>query len=183
MLLLLSFACVQEVEETAEVIEEGALFQPIASDGLSVESVEPARYLGLWYEIATTPGMQQSNCAGTTAEYGLADENTISVLNRCYLGSLDGNLNEIEGIATIQDDSYARLLVDFDLGFVAPYNIVALDGSDSDEPYEFAAVSSYSALWILSRSPDIDEEVYELLLEDLTDRDYAVEDLVTTDQP
>ena len=45
------------------------------------------------------------------------DDGDIRVLNRCYLGSLDGSLNEIEGKASTLDDTYARLLVDFDLGF------------------------------------------------------------------
>ena len=75
------------------------------------------------------------------------------------------------------------MLVDFDLGFVAPYNIVALDGSTGDEPYQFAAVSSYSALWILSRTPEIDEDLYDLLIDDLDSRSYAVDSLVDTEQP
>ena len=175
MLLWLALACTEKDEtDTAEVLEEGTMFLPIAEDGISVEELEPTRYLGLWYEISTTPGQQQANCAGTTAEYTLQDEETIGVLNRCYLGSLDGNLNQISGIATVQDDSYARLLVDFNFGFVAPYNVVALDGAAGDEPYRYAAVASFNALWILSRTPQMDTELYETILTDLEDRGYPV---------
>ena len=52
-------------------------FVETAADGASVEAVEPGRYLGLWYEIATTPSMQQTRCAGTTAEYSLRDDGLI----------------------------------------------------------------------------------------------------------
>ena len=90
-------------------------FIPDASDGVSVEQLEPSRYLGLWYEIATTPSQQQSACSGTTAEYSLIDEGTIGVTNRCRIGGLDGGLSRIDGTARVLDDTYARLLVD--LGF------------------------------------------------------------------
>ena len=93
-------------------------FVDYSADGMSVRSLEPTRYLGVWYEIATTPSFQEANCTGTTAEYGFIDDETISVYNRCYIGALDGRLNEIEGTASFADDSFARLFVDFGFGFV-----------------------------------------------------------------
>ena len=165
----------------AEVQEQR--FVSLADDGESVISLNPERYLGLWYEVATTPGMQQQNCVGTTATYGLIDEVTIEVVNKCWLGSFDGNENQIQGTATAIDDSYARLLVDFNFGFEAPYNVVELDGSSGDEPYQFAAVSSYTALWILSRTPDIDEALLEELLERLDERELPIDRLEYTEHP
>lgn len=155
-----------------------------AEDGLSVVALDPARYLGVWYEIASSPSPQQSACAGTTADYSLRDDGDIRVLNRCYLGSLDGSLNEIEGKASTLDDTYARLLVDFDLGFEAPYYVVELDGQAGDEPYEFAVVSSAGfALWVLSRTPQMDPELYDLLVERATERGYPADTLIMTEQP
>lgn len=181
MLFWLFVGCSPIEGETAEQTIPDPMFVDIASDGVSVTALEPSRYLGLWYEIATTPGPQQTNCSGTTAEYSLIDDNTVGVYNRCYLGGLNGNVNEINGTATFQDDSFARLLVDFNFGFEAPYNVVALDGASGAEPYRFAAVSSYNALWILSRTPELDEEVYQELLSDLTSREYPVENLEETE--
>ena len=180
--VLLWIGCQPSVEENL-VEEEGLLFTEIAADGVSVSSVEPARYLGLWYEIASTPSSQQSSCTGTTANYSLIDSTQIEVVNRCWLQSLDGPMNMIQGTATFIDDTYARLLVDFDLGFRAPYNIVELDGSTSDSPYQFAAVASFGTLWILSRTPDLSDEVASELLERLEDRDYPVERLLWTEHP
>ena len=155
-----------------------------ADDGQSVVGLDPARYLGVWYEIASSPSPQQSACAGTTADYSLRDDGDIRVLNRCYLGSLDGSLNEIEGKASILDETYARLLVDFDLGFEAPYYVVELDGQAGDEPYEFAVVSSAGfALWVLSRTPQMDPELYDLLVERAADRGYPADTLIMTEQP
>lgn len=164
--------------------EDAPSFVADADDGQSVEAVEPERYLGVWYEIASTPSPQQASCAGTTAEYSLRDDGDVRVLNRCYLGDLDGTLNEIEGSASFVDDSYARLLVDFGFGFEAPYNIVELDGQDGSEPYSFAVVSSPGfALWVLSRTPQMDDELYATLVERALDRGLPAEGLIETLQP
>ena len=121
-LMVIWMACAPEQNtsekwDTAEMLDQTPFFVADASDGESVESVDPARYLGLWYEIATTPSQQQSYCSGTMAEYSLIDADTIGVTNRCYVGDLDGNLNEVEATARPLDDTYARLMVDFGFGF------------------------------------------------------------------
>ena len=148
-----------------------------AGDGVSVESVNPERYLGQWYEVASTPIPAQTSCTGSTATYGLIDETTISVTNKCYLETLDGQEYTIEGSATFQDASYARLLVDFGFGFAAPYNVVELDGSTGEEPYQYAAVSSIGSLWVLSRTPVLEEEILTELLERLEANGHPVDRL------
>ena len=169
--------------DTAEVFE-GPTFVDDAADGLSVERVVPERYLGVWYEIASSPSFQQSACAGTTAEYSLRDDGDVRVINRCYVGSLDGALNEIEGKASFLDDTYARLLVDFGFGFTAPYTIVELDGATDDAPYSFAVVTSAGvALWVLSRTPQMDDDLYATLVARAAERGYPADTLIRTTQP
>ncbi len=181
---LSSLACTQAEKSDTAIEDVAPSFAPLATDGsTTVKRLEPTRYLGLWYEIASTPIAQQASCTGTTAEYTLKDENSINVYNRCYLGSLDGEENTVLGSARFVDDTYAKLLVDFGFGFEAPYNVVELDGQIGDEPYEFAAVASIGALWILSRTPTIDDDLLEELLERLTVRDFPVENLQYTEHP
>ena len=180
--ILTVLACTQIDTNDTAVEEISPTFAPLATDGsTTVVSLEPNRYLGLWYEIASTPIPQQASCTGTTAEYTLKDENSINVYNRCYLESLDGEENTILGSARFADDTYAKLLVDFGFGFEAPYNIVELDGQTGDEPYEFAAVASIGALWILSRTPTVDEQLLDELRNRLTARDFPVENLQYTE--
>ena len=176
MLWLLILGCAEKNTDTG-TIEVSPTYASYASDGVSVESVNPERYLGQWYEIASTPIPAQTSCTGSTATYGLIDETTISVTNKCYLETLDGQEYTIEGSATFQDASYARLLVDFGFGFAAPYNVVELDGSTGDDPYEYAAVSSIGSLWILSRTPVLEEEVLNELLQRLEAKDHPVDRL------
>lgn len=185
---LIIHGCAEEAPVGADTAIEnadaGPSFVADATDGASVEAVEAERYLGVWYEIATTPSPNQASCTGTTADYSLRDDGDIRVINRCYLGSLDGTLNEIEGKASFVDETGARLLVDFGFGFSAPYNIVELDGSAGDDPYEFAVVSSPGfSMWILSRTPQMDPELYDLLIERAADRELPVDRLAETPQP
>ena len=159
-------------------------FVPLAEDGESVERLEPARYLGLWYEIATTPSQQQSFCSGTMAEYSLVDDSTIGVVNSCYVGGLDGRLNEANATARPIDDTFARLMVDFGFGFEAPYTVVELVDPPGDEPYSYAVVSSSDVqFWILSRTPQMPVEMYETLLDLIDDRGADSSRLIVTEQP
>ena len=171
-------------EDSASIQADGPLFAPYAEDGKSVEQVEPARYLGVWYEIATTPSQQQKACAGTTAEYSLIDNDTIGVTNRCYLGNLNGRLNEIEATARVLDDSYARLMVDFGFGFEAPYNVIELVENPGEELYSYAVVrSSTVQYWILSRTPQMPDELYEELLARIDGWGKDSSKLIKTKQP
>ena len=188
LLVLLSLACSTattedtSVETDAQSVAPWPSFAEYSEDEQTVAQVDPARYLGLWYEFATTPSQQQQYCAGTTAEYSLIDTETIGVLNQCFVGSLDGMLNQIEGTARPIDDTYARLLVDLGVGFELPYNVIELDGSEGDDPYAFAAVFSLSGqIWILSRTPDLDPEVQEELWLRLEDRGLDTSDLIETE--
>ena len=180
-------ACAPETlpaEQDASATPEPALsFVPYSDDGAVVASVDPARYVGVWYEIATTGSFQQQQCTGTTATYKALNDTTVEVLNQCYVGTLDGPLNEIVGTATAVDDTFSRLLVDFNLGFEAPYDIVELDGAAGEDPYEFAAVSSLDGLqvWVLARTPDLDDETYDAILDRLDARGMEPERLVRTE--
>jgi len=151
----------------------------------TVARVEVGQYVGLWYEIASIPMGFQRNCAATTATYAVVDATTVSVLNRCRNGGLDGDPVEIMGTARVVDAvSNARLEVDF--GFArAPYWIVDLAVAAGDEAYPWAIVSNpdRSALWILSRTAQMPAARYDALIARLTARGYQPERLRQTVQP
>ncbi len=153
--------------------------------GDTVDRVEVGQYVGTWYEIASIPMGFQARCVSTTATYGVLDASTISVLNECRVDALDGDPVRIEGKATVVDAaSNARLSVDF--GFArAPYWIVDLAVAPAGEPYPWAVVSNpdRSALWILSRTPQLPAARYEALTARLRERGFAPERMRLTLQP
>jgi len=112
---------------------------------------DPARYLGLWYEVARYPVSFEEGCTATTAEYGRIDAETVSVVNTCRQGSPDGPEEQIAGTAEIVGPG--QLEVSFDI-VAADYWVLWVD-----DAYETAVVGvpSGRAGWILARTPQISE--------------------------
>ena len=170
-----------EVEET----EQGLTFAPLSDAGDVVSYVELGRYVGEWFEIATTPSRQQAVCAGTKAIYAAGDDGRIDVTNQCNQGSLDGRLQQVEGYAEVVDGATnAKLEVTF-FGFSAPYWVIALDGRSGGEPYAWAVVSGPSdeSLWLLSRTAQIDADMRAEIESHLEARGIDTSRWLDTEQP
>ena len=109
------------------------------------------RYMGLWYEVARFPVPFEAGCVGVTAEYGLLDDGTVSVLNICR--NPDGTeKSRIEG--TAEPVGPARLKVRFaSVPFVAGDYWVLW----TDVDYQTAVVGAPNGRsgWMLNRTPDI----------------------------
>ncbi len=144
----------------------------------TVPRVELSRYMGTWYDIASFPQRFQKGCTGTTATYTLRDDGTVTVVNRCARGSLDGKVTVAKARAKVVDrETNARLKVSFFWPFWGDYWVIDL-GKD----YEYAVVGhpSRKYLWILSRTPTMAPEVYEGILDRLKAQHYDVSRLVQT---
>jgi apolipoprotein D and lipocalin family protein len=147
----------------------------------AVPHVELERYLGTWYEIASYPQRFQEGCTGTTATYTLRSDGEIDVLNKCRKGDLDGPEDVAEGRARVVDrDTNAKLEVSFFGPFWGDYWIIDLGPN-----YEYAVVGhpSRDYLWILSRTPTLDDEVYHVILTRLEEKGYPLAPLQKTEQP
>lgn len=144
----------------------------------TVASVDLSRYLGTWYEIASYPQRFQEGCTATTATYSLRENGDIDVLNRCRRDSLDGEETVAKGVARVVDTTTnARLKVSFFRPFWGAYWVIDL-GSD----YEYAVVGhpGRDYLWILSRTPTMDDAVYQGILQRLEAAHYDLERLQRT---
>lgn len=147
----------------------------------TVDSVDLDRYLGLWYEIASYPAFFQKGCTATTAEYSLRDDGLIRVVNRCRKGSPDGKEKSVTGKAKIVDpDTNARLEVSFFWPFWGDYWIIGLDPD-----YRWAVVGEPKRkyLWILSRTPEMDDETFDDIASRLPSKGYDPQRLERTQQP
>ncbi len=152
-------------------------FPPLAV----VDRVELDRFVGKWYEIAKYPNPFQQRCfGGTTAEYAVREDGSISVINVCREGSLEGPESRIEGFATIADQATnAKLTVYFFPPFGAPYWIIDLD---ADYQWLVVGEPSRSTLWILSRTPALPEDTYQAILSRLPEKGYDAARVVLTPQ-
>lgn len=133
-------------------------------------------YLGTWYEIARFDHSFERNLQGVTATYSFRDDGKIEVINQGYKNSLNGELSVSVGKAKITSPETPRMLkVSFFWFFYAPYNILELD-----ENYQYALIGSNSSkyLWILSRTSQMDNGTYQMLIEKAKERGYDVSKLI-----
>jgi len=145
-------------------------------DKTTVKELDLNRYLGTWYEIARFPHSFEKNLVGVTATYSLRDDGKIKVLNQGYKNTLDGELSVAEGKAKIPDPlEPGKLKVSFFWIFYGDYFVFELD-----ENYQYVMIGSSSPkyFWILSRTPQMAPEVYEMLLEKARKRGYNLDKLV-----
>ncbi|GAB3398342.1 lipocalin family protein [Massilia agilis] len=133
-----------------------------------IPSLDLARYLGTWYEIARYPNRFQRQCAGSaTAQYSMLPDNTVEVRNRCRRA--DGSMDEAIGVARqLGGRDSARLEVRFAPAWLSWLPQVWGDYwvIDLDPNYQLVAVSEprRQYLWILARTPKVDPGAYQALL-------------------
>jgi apolipoprotein D and lipocalin family protein len=142
-----------------------------------VSRVDLNRYLGTWYEIASFPQRFQKGCTDSRADYRLRDDGDIEVLNSCLR---DGKMDTAKGRAWVVDRATnARLKVSFFWPFRGDYWII-----DLGKEYEYAVVSAPSMkyLWILSRTPQMEEQRYQEIVGRLKDRGFDEARLTRTEQ-
>ena len=143
----------------------------------TVTQVDIDRYLGLWYQVAGYPFFATDDLVGITAEYSLLENGNVQVLNKGFVGSFDGPLDTIVGEARVVDPATnAKLAVRFPevLGgiFEGEYWIIRLDEVD----YNYAVVSDSlrMTLFILSRTPTMEESVLNELLDSLAEDGFDI---------
>ena len=134
-----------------------------------VDKVDLERYLGKWYEIASYPAWFQRGCTASTAEYSLLDDGKIRVVNRCRKDRVDGPLKESKGKAEVVTTTNAKLKVWFFWPFKGNYWII-----DLDPDYQWVVVGEPKRkyLWLLSRTPQLDENLYRKILSRLPAKGY-----------
>jgi apolipoprotein D and lipocalin family protein len=140
-----------------------------------VPHVEIEKYLGKWYEIAHLPAKFQEGCSDTTATYALSKDGSISVLNECRR---NGKVKQAKGKAKLVDKSSgAKLKVTFFWPFYGDYWIIKL-GNDYD--YAVVGTPNRKYLWILCRTPKMDDKLFSQLTEFAKSKGFNVENLIIT---
>lgn len=124
-----------------------------------VENFELNRYLGKWYEIARLDHSFERGLERVSAEYSMRDDGGVSVVNRGY-SSEDNEWRVAEGKAYFVDDvKKGYLKVSFFGPFYGSYVVFELDHDGYG--YAFISGPDTSYLWLLSRTPKLDQEIIE----------------------
>ncbi len=144
----------------------------------TVEEVDLEKYAGKWYDIAHFPSTFLNGCTDITAEYRLTNKNYIEVFNRC-IKSRNGSVKTISGKAfPVKGSNNSKLKVQFIWPFRADYWIL-----DLKEDYQYACVGGPSRdyAWILSRTPNPDEEIISRMINNLESKGFDVSKFIRTE--
>ena len=129
-----------------------------------VDRLDLKRYMGLWYEIARYDHRFERGLTEVTATYILRPDGTIRVENRgCKRNSPYDICRTATGHAKIPDPAQpGKLKVSFFLNFYSDYYVMELD----QENYNYALIGSSTDkyLWILSRTPQLPEDIKKKLV-------------------
>lgn len=167
------------------------LFMPIhsyseaaSSPVTTVKFVDLKQYLGTWLEIASIPQYFQKKCTGNvTAEYSMASDDTISVINSC---DTKNGRKTAKGRARVVDKtSNSKLEVTFvhilwwQFLLGGDYWILAIG-----ENYSYAIVGAPNRkyAWILSRTPKMAPAMLKEAAQSLVHQGFDTCQLISTVQ-
>jgi apolipoprotein D and lipocalin family protein len=151
----------------------------------TVPFVDLDRYAGDWFEIARFPNRFQRQCTGDVrASYARRQDGRLDVVNRCR--TADGE-TEARGVARIVDEqTFARLKVRFAPAWLSFLPVVWGDywviGLAPDYSWAVVGDPGRDYLWILSRTPRLDEKSAAAARAAAQDNGFDVERLVPTPQ-
>ena len=149
------------------------------------EGVQPVqdftleRFLGTWYEIARLDHSFERGLSKVTAEYSLNDDGTVKVVNRGFSGQ-KGTWKSAEGKARfVESEDLGYLKVSFFGPFYGSYIVAELD----KETYQYALISGPNKkyLWLLARTPEMENGAKTLLIARAKDLGFAVDSLIYVD--
>lgn len=168
----------------APVSDSKAEFDPKFPALETVDFVDVQSYMGKWYEVARITQRFQRNCGASKAFYELDRRGRVEVTNSCQELNNPEHIQSARALARIADpETNAKLKVSFvpifrRLGwFSGNYWVIALDDN-----YQYAMVGEPTRefLWILSRTPVLEEHILEELYEYAQEVGYDISKLERT---
>jgi len=151
-----------------------------SSTPIPVQGVELDEYQGRWFEIARIPqdNDTQGRCRNTQALYEVLEDGTIGVENQCEISILGLEVKQrIFGIATPLSSDEGIFKLDLrPLSSVIPFGNKYTRGFkvegdcwilELDLDYQYALIGNPSRtnLFVISRTPDLDPEIFLELIE------------------
>lgn len=151
-------------------------------DSSTVDRLDLQRYMGKWYEIARFNHRFERGLKEVTATYTLLPDGKVRVENKGVKHSIPYDICKTAlGKAKMPDPAQpGKLKVSFFPGFYADYYVLELD----EKEYNYALIGSSTDkyLWILSRTPQLPEEIKKKLVTAAHRRGYNTGRLIWVEQ-
>ena len=147
----------------------------------TVPSLDLAKYLGRWYEIARFAHGFEKKLAGVTAEYSLRKDGKVAVVNSGFKNGIGGTYTKAKAVAWRPDEAVpGALKVKFFHLFTSDYLVIGLD----DEHYSWAVVgdNDRSVLWFLARTSEISPALLKQMKDIAIQQSYELSTLTMVEQ-
>jgi apolipoprotein D and lipocalin family protein len=163
----------------------GGAQEPAKAPLKAVAGMDLNRYMGTWYEVARLPFKYQDRCVGdVTATYAVQPDGRVLVVNRCRTS--DGSVSVAQGVVRKADANGpdTKLRVRFAPSWLSLLPFVWGDYwvIELAPDYSYAAVGEPGRknLWILSRTPSMEEAQLQRVLEKVRENGYDLAPLIRT---
>ncbi|BCS31342.1 membrane protein [Luteitalea sp. TBR-22] len=179
--ILLACGAVAALAVTARTVRVAAQVRPVSP----VENFDIDKYMGRWFELARYPNRFQKRCTGdVVVYYARRADGRVDVKNTCATakGPIEAKgvarRADPKGPASVLEVRFAPAFLSF-LPVWGDYWVL-----DLAPDYSTAVVGSPDRdyLWVLSRTPDVDQPTYARLVEAVRDQGFDPARLVRTRQ-
>lgn len=147
----------------------------------TVDRVDLDRYLGRWYVFAHIPYFLEEGKVASYDTYGRRPDGRLQNDFTFRRGTFDAPEETWKGTAeVVNTTTNAEWAVQFVWPFKADYKII-----DLDPDYRWAVVGhpSRELLWVLSRERQIDEDLYQVILNRAATQGYDIGEVRKVPQP
>jgi len=144
-----------------------------------VKNVDLSRFMGDWYVIANIPTFIEKGAHNAIESYAMNEDGTIATTFRFNQDSFEGELKRYKPTGYVSESNNSEWRMQFIWPFKAEYIIAYLS---KDYKHTIIARSARDYLWIMSRSPVIDEHLYQSLVQRCIDMGYQRELIIKVPQ-
>ena len=146
----------------------------------TVQYVDLNRYAGKWYEIASYPKRFERKRICTSSLYTTTEKGYLVVENRCIIESSKVKKSYLKGKVFVEENSgNSKLNVQFFWPFKAKYWIIELA---NDYSYSVVSHPHKKYLWILCRTPQMEDVRFCEILNRIRDKGFDINKLQITKQ-
>lgn len=138
----------------------------------TVDSVDLKKFMGDWYVIANIPTFIEKGAYNAVESYRLKNDGSIATTFTFRKGGVDGELKTYNPTGYVKEDNSNALWgMQFIWPFKADYRIVYLDKNYQNT---IVARAARDYVWIMSRQPQITDDMFKRLKTRVQDLGYDI---------
>ena len=137
-------------------------------------NVELDRFMGDWYVIANIPTFIETGAHNAVESYAMNDDGSIATSFSFYQDAFDGEFTRYTPTGYVSETDNSEWGMQFIWPFKAEYIIAYLS---DDYQHTIIARSARDYVWVMARTPTVDDKTYQSLLQRCGDMGYPLNNI------